>query len=321
LVSKFFEIYSFQDVRVDHARWGESRRILTELADHLNDILILSGIKSLGVTQSVGRGGAARIPWIAFLDPRASDSPKSGYYCTLLFDPEIRKIYLTLMIGVTSASLDVPKGTTATQRVSQIAQTLAEKIDFKNLARYGIIPGPIPVESWDTILQRSYASGSSAYQEFDVSKPDFSIQLGDSLCALASEYGRIASEGFRIKSDEIFVQKLALVLEPARVPQVSGSNLSLVEFLTKKGYRYDTQAIENILLSLKVKRMLILTGNSGSGKTRLASLVAEYISMRTVIEQEAPLNVDVKVGRSSDSGGWTLNRDQVYLTLTRPLRE
>jgi MoxR-like ATPase len=50
------------------------------------------------------------------------------------------------------------------------------------------------------------------------------------------------------------------------------------EYLDRKNFLYTTETIENFLLSLKVKPFVILTGKSGTGKTKIAQLFAQYIS-------------------------------------------
>ena len=53
---------------------------------------------------------------------------------------------------------------------------------------------------------------------------------------------------------------------------------SFYKYLISNGYYFDKELIENYLLSLKVKPFVILTGNSGTGKTKLSQLFAKFLS-------------------------------------------
>ena len=61
-------------------------------------------------------------------------------------------------------------------------------------------------------------------------------------------------------------------------------------YLLNNEYFFDRETIENYLISLKVKPFVILTGNSGTGKTKLSQLFAQYLN--GYLENDS-LNVDI----------------------------
>lgn len=106
------------------------------------------------------------------------------------------------------------------------------------------------------------------------------------------------------------------------------NTVSFQEYLLSKGYLFDPKIIENYLLSIKVKPFVIFTGNSGTGKTKLSQLFAEYISDSTqnsgnnssLINDNEFLSVKVSVNKSSfENTGWTLSNKYLYDVL--PIKE
>jgi len=84
-------------------------------------------------------------------------------------------------------------------------------------------------------------------------------------------------------------------------------NENFVEYLKEQGFLYDIKTVENFLLSIKVKPFVILTGGTGTGKTKLAQAYGKYIS-KTPRKQKI-IHTEVSVGKSDINGGWTISRE------------
>ena len=89
---------------------------------------------------------------------------------------------------------------------------------------------------------------------------------------------------------------------------------SFQDYLIYEGYYFSSETIENYLLSLKVKPFIILTGNSGTGKTKLSQIFAEYLYKKHSEYKSKNNHEVVPVGAN-----WTENRNIVgyYNVLTK----
>ena len=79
---------------------------------------------------------------------------------------------------------------------------------------------------------------------------------------------------------------------------------SFFDYLEMMNLKYDVKTIENFLLSIKAKQFLILSGPSGTGKTKIAQAYGQYISQvdskPIIVKDETPVdNADSRGGHLS----------------------
>ena len=136
-------------------------------------------------------------------------------------------------------------------------------------------------------------------------------------------YGKNKKEGFEFKLKKELIEALETVdrdISDEGEDCMSSENYdSFYDYLLEKEYLFDKETIENYLLSLKVKPFAILTGNSGTGKTKLSQLFAQYLNSNNVDYEHKnydskKFTASVKVGKSGINRGWAIPRtDSVNL--------
>lgn len=73
---------------------------------------------------------------------------------------------------------------------------------------------------------------------------------------------------------------------------------SFFDYLEENDLHYSLETVENFLLSIKAKQFLILSGPSGTGKTRLALNYAEYLNSDSNTRREVTLKTAIAKDRT-----------------------
>ena len=173
---------------------------------------------------------------------------------------------------------------------------------------------------------RTIVLNSKRVKEFLNKKPIFNLKDEEKFWSRFF-YGVYVEEGFEFKLKDELVEALdkidRLDIESNiqfedKMDNVPEKYNSFYNYLLKKEYLFDKETIENYLLSLKVKPFVILTGNSGTGKTKLSQLFAKYLSeikvndsntLKVINIQDDYVTVKAKTNYSSWANtGWTLNK-------------
>ncbi|MBC6972776.1 DUF3578 domain-containing protein [Bacillus sp. Xin] len=209
------------------------------------------------VTGSVGQGNWAAVPWLAIMNKDITTSTQRGYYIVYLFSEDMKQLYLTLAQGVTE---------TSKEEMEEIKKEIRQHIHMSTKVKKddGIFLGTSP-------KAKGYASSTAAYISYDANQMPSEAELVEDLKEMLSYYeGYIA---FREKGAEpvMVSEKKEIDLNEKEIVEHVSS------YMKSKGFYYDKQDIINFVFSLKTKPFVILSGISGTGKTKIVQWFAESL--------------------------------------------
>lgn len=227
---------------------------------------LLTSDNEYTVTASVGQGNWAAVPWIAIMNKKITTSTQRGYYIVYLFSEDMTKVYLTIAQGVT--------------------ETSKEDIELiKNRIRYMIsdttnIKRDDDIELGDSKRATDYANSTAAYIHYDIqSLPEEDTLVSDlkEMTDIYEKYIKKHEDGSWNNDDPTGEE----IEEPSNSNEYGGSTQNLIDHIHKyikaKGFQYTRDEIINYFLSLKTKPFVILSGISGTGKTKITELFSESI--------------------------------------------
>lgn len=211
------------------------------------------------VTGSVGQGNWAHVPWIAILHNMVTDTTQKGYYIVYLFSEDMESVYLTIAQGVTE---------TPEELMNKI------KLDIRNM----IHMKPRCKKDDNVILgyskrAKDYARSIAAYIIYNrdqMPSEDVLIEDLKDMVGYYEEYIQLKSTN---SSEKIREDK------PEYDPDLTDQDLirHITNYIRSKGFYYHEDDVKNFFLSLKTKPFVILSGISGTGKTKMVQLFAESI--------------------------------------------
>lgn len=241
------------------------------------------------ISSSAGAGNWANIPWLSILNPNITKTTQDGIYPVYLFRADGSGVYLS-----------INQGTTTPQKIHGKHKADSQANSFVTSVRNEL---PI-IAKWGS-QQVELAANTALGKSYE--KPNIAARFYPTN-ALPSEE--------ELRSDLLTAMKLYEDLEPLWLASKSTqsqstnrmiSKSSLNEFneqshadFTQAGLRLQEGLLLRLAASLLAKRFLILTGLSGSGKTKLAHAFASWMT-----ESEVQYRL-VAVGAD-----WTTNENVV----------
>lgn len=209
------------------------------------------------VTGSIGQGNWAAVPWLAIMNKDITTSTQRGYYIVYLFSEDMERLYLTLAQGVTE---------TSKEEMQKIKEEIREQIHMSQNVKKddGIFLGT-------SSKAKGYANSTAAYIAYDANKMPSEKELVEDLEEMLRYYeGFIAYKEEGTKYEVIYGRKEVHLDQQSIIDHVSS-------YIQSKGFFYEKKDLINFFLSLKTKPFVILSGISGTGKTKIVQWFAESL--------------------------------------------
>jgi len=240
------------------------------------------------VTGSVGQGNWAVVPWLAIMNKKVTTSTQRGYYIVYLFSEDMKRLYLTIAQGVTETT---PKEMAVINEEIHREITMDPKVNKDEGINLG-----------ESKRARDYAKSTAAYIKYSVDDMPDEEELVKDLEKMVSYYEEYIT----------FKNNYTISKDPDLVHHDPGEELSSLdvvqhihEFIRSKGFYYTKDEVANLYLSLKSKPFVILSGISGTGKTKMVQWFAESVGATEKNGQFALIPVRPDWSDGSDLLGYT----------------
>ncbi|WP_079508824.1 MrcB family domain-containing protein [Mesobacillus jeotgali] len=220
------------------------------------------------VTGSVGQGVWAHVPWIAIMNRSVTVSTQRGYYIVYLFSEDMSSVYLTLAQGVTETSREA---------IQIIKEEIRRSVPLSSKVRKDddFYLGNSP-------RAKAYAQSTALYIPYDnENMPDESELLAD-LEEMINIYENFisiknGSVHFRYEGDIMSENPHDVTREKFEYLSYNDLVTYIYSFIKGKGFYYEKEEVINLFLSLKTKPFVIISGISGTGKTKIVQWFAESV--------------------------------------------
>jgi 5-methylcytosine-specific restriction protein B len=166
-----------------HELWG----VFAELKKSFRLLGSVESNPNLRVKASVGQGNWTKVPWIAVLDERETDTTQRGVYVVFLFRQDMTGVYLTLAQGVTEPQkqLGLKEARSFLHRRSAEVRTYTQ-----DLADYGFaLDDRIDLKA-DPGLGADYADSVIAYKLYQKGNVPDDETIETDVAALLQAHGR-----------------------------------------------------------------------------------------------------------------------------------
>ncbi len=235
------------------------QKSISELTNNIRQIAFKSGFQT---EFSVGKGRWSAVPWIRVFYSDISPSAQDGVYIVYLFASSGKSAFITLNQGTTDSSIE------KRDRTRKIIQ---EKVSSRQFLKN---QGDLSFGD-----NKNYGAAAIFYKEYKADDIPSEDEINNDLISLLEIYKECREKGLLTKQT-VFDEKKTIQKEnnfsekkEETMSNNSSNNFNFSDFVNSEVHaRY--------IHSLLSKPFVILSGNSGTGKTRIATRFAKYLEKK-----------------------------------------
>ncbi len=308
-IERFMAIYPDRRSRpfgTDEELWN----VFKKMQERFYALPALTKRPTVRINWSVGQGNWARVPWIAFLDARVTETTQRGIYVVVLFREDMSGAYITFNQGVTE-----PKKEHGASSGLQLLRERAADLRGQcgELAQRGFkLDAEIDLRT-EGVLGHDYEAATIAYKLYERDQVPQDGEIADDLEALLIAYDRVIASRQGPDAAEPEPEPRPIPPSPPYHMEDALSDLFL-----------DENEIRLLIDLWRSKKNLLLQGAPGVGKTfvarRLSYLLIGHIDRartRMVQFHQAYAYEDFMQGyRPSEAGGFT-RRDGAFFDFAK----
>jgi hypothetical protein len=249
------------------ALWKVFEAVREHLENHVSNRLTLK------IKWSVGRGDWARVPWIAVVDERETKSTRHGVYPVYLFREDLSGVYVALNQGI-----DLLKDEQGAPESRRILRERAEQLrrhlpPFQALENAGFSSDNAIDLHTTAKLVKNYEASIVSYKLYRRGEiPDDAKLLND------LEQLLVAYDEYLQRQPFSTAKAPPLKIVPKAAPkhaELSSATQDVISYVANRGFVYAPWQIAQYITAVRTKPFLILGGVSGTGKSKLAAMIAE----------------------------------------------
>jgi len=250
---------------------------LRECAKAIEELLpeSLAGAK---VKPSVGQGNWASVPWIAVLDPRETETTRHGVYPVLLFQEDLTAVEVTIAQGVTELTRTLGRRG-AYLELDRRSEKLRPQLVA--LSEHGFAFDK-DFDLGASVLGRDYVASTVVHRRF-TSDLLVGTEVTDAVRSMLDTYAELLLSGALEAVEDADAEGAASAMTPPDRPltatreDVGAAARAFSDAVEMSGLRLSRDLVASFVAALATKPFVILTGQSGSGKTQLAMRFGEWV--------------------------------------------